>query len=679
MASAKPTILMVEDAHWLDPSTAELLMELTGSRRDAPYMVIVTRRSFPRGPALPKPDETIRLEQLSDVHCLTLAMNLPGAQSLPVEAIHAAAHAAEGVPLFVEQLVRSLVEDRAQGISRDRKAASLPLQLAEMMSERLDRLPGCRRIVQAAACLGRSFRPEFLAALLQEDAGALADPLEALVKAEILLPKRHGLEIRYEFRHALIQRMADESMIERERRAMHGRMVQILDKESDVRASPEMLAHHQTRAGLFGDAIASWIEAGRKAAGQSAHDEAIAYLRQGLALLERVPDATVRRALELKLLAVMIGSVTITQGATSFELSAHCARGLELSRDFPTPMVFPFIFGQFTFANCRGRQEDATASADMFLTLAEQMRYEAGKAIGHRLKGMLALGRGDLDQAKADLERSLSLYAADGEAARTQTFGQNALVHTQALLCQTLFCRGDVEAALKIGREALAALDELRHPHSTAIALGYIGGNVFGYCGATDHLLRETRRLLALCDQHDLPGFRPHAQGFVGWGLAQTGELAEGVALMEAAAKGFEAMEYTLGVGAHLANLADALRRLGRLDDAKAVSERAIDIVRNCGGGAWSEPEVLRVDALIERDIGQDNRKGAADRLWSAAECARRMGSPVFERRCLTSLVEVGSDPELVRRADERLGALAHLDRLPALVEAVMAEAHAPA
>ncbi len=308
-----------------------------------------------------------------------------------------------------------------------------------------------------------------------------------------------------------------------------------------------------------------------------------------------------------------------------------------------------------------------------------QMRYDAGRAIGHRLQGMLALGRGALVEAKTHLERSMSLADADRDSSSTQIFGQNPLVHTQALLCQTLFCLGDVKAALRIGREALMAVDELRHPHSTAIALGYIGGNVFGYCGATQHLLRASRRMLALCDQHDLPGFRPHALGFLGWGLTQAGELAEGVAMMESAAKGFDAMEYTLGVGAHLANLADALRRLGRLDDAKAVSARAIDIVRNCGVSVWSEPEILRVDALIKRDLGQDSRKGAADRLWRAAEDARRMGSPVFERRCLVSLIEVGRDPEIERKAHERLGALHHLDRLPALVESIIADAHAPA
>ncbi len=472
--------------------------------------------------------------------------------------------------------------------------------------------------------------------------------------------------------------MADKSILDRERRAIHARTVALLDRERDLRATPEMLAYHQTEAALFGDAITSWIEAGRKAAEQSAHQEAIDHLRKGLSLLEQVPDEALRRGLELKCLSEMIGSMTITQGATSFELSAICARGLELSRDFPTPTALPFIFGQFTFANCRGRIADATASADMFLSLSEQMHYDAGRVIGHRLKGMLALAGGRLVDAKAHLERSICLYEAERDAGSTSTFGQHAHLHSLALLSQTLFCLGDVRAALNVGREALLALDTLNHPHSTAIVLSYVGGNVFGYCGATEHLVREARRNVAVSDQHDLPGFRPHALGFLGWGLAQRGEYEEAIVLMKSAVKAFDAMEYTLGVCVHLSNLADALRRAGRLDEAKAVSARGIERAQS-SGAAWSESEIVRIDALIEADLSPDGRQRAAGRLWTAAERARAIDTPVFERRCLISLVEVGGDPDLLRKAEARLHALAHLDHLPELVDAVMADARVAA
>jgi hypothetical protein len=187
------------------------------------------------------------------------------------------------------------------------------------------------------------------------------------------------------------------------------------------------------------------------------------------------------------------------------------------------------------------------------------------------------------------------------------------------------------------------------------------------------------RRLLALCDRHDLPGFRPHALGYLGWGLAQGGDLAEGVALMESAIKAFDAMEYTLAIGAHLANLADALRRLGRLDEAKAMSTRAVELVETSGNDVWAAPEILRVDALIEQEIRQDDRHTAAHGLQRAVERAREIGSPVFERRCLLNLVAAAGDPEVVRAAKERLAALSYLDNLPDLVASVMGGAHCSA
>ena len=191
--------------------------------------------------------------------------------------------------MFVEQLVLSLI-DGEKRLGR-RHTDGLPLMLAEMMSEQLDRRPGARRIVQAAACIGRSFRVDFLGELLHEDSKELANRLEALVDAEILLPKRYGAEIRYEFRHSLLQRMAYNSMVQVERRAMHARMVAVLREREDA-GIPEVIAHHLTEAGVFPEAARSWLLAGVNAAKRSAHLEAIDHLRRGLGLLDKIRTRT---------------------------------------------------------------------------------------------------------------------------------------------------------------------------------------------------------------------------------------------------------------------------------------------------------------------------------------------------------------------------------------------------
>ncbi|HWX29310.1 MAG TPA: AAA family ATPase, partial [Steroidobacteraceae bacterium] len=270
-ANTQPTLLWVEDAHWLDASSAELLQEIVAALSDVPFLVVLTRRSFPNVVALPHVDETIELKQLSGSEALEVARSMPGAAELPDALLQRAVEAAEGVPLFLEQFMISLIEEHRRSPHPTPKPAGVPLLLAEKMSGRLDRRPGARRIVQAAAVIGRSFAPAFLAALLQQEPQAVAEPLQALVDAEILLPRRYGAEIQYEFRHALLQRIAYESMLQLERRATHLSVVAGLRKADQAeKTPPEVIAYHLTEAGEFLEAIEAWLRAGRHAAERSA-------------------------------------------------------------------------------------------------------------------------------------------------------------------------------------------------------------------------------------------------------------------------------------------------------------------------------------------------------------------------------------------------------------------------
>ena len=683
LARGQPTVLWIEDTHWLDPSSAELLQEIVAALKDAPVMVLLTMRSFPPGPALPEADEVVHLEQMDDRNCLEIARSIPGAEILSPEILDQAVKAAEGVPLFLEQLVMSLLDERVKGNVRNRRLGGVPLMLAEMLSERLDRLPGGRRIVQAAACIGRSFVPDFLLAVLEEDATQVARPLEALVAAEILQPKRYGAEIRYEFRHALLQRMAYESMVQPERRAMHGRIVDVLGQRAASRSTlpevvahhltvrpalPEVMAHHLTEAGRTLEAIEAWLKAGVNAATRSAHVEAVDHLRRGIGLLDKLDDPKQRRLLELNLQVSMMGSILATQGATSPELHACCERGLQLcEQGDATPLVFPFAFGEFTFVNCRGRSEEAERLAHMFLSLSQRNGFDSGRVIGHRMLGMTLMTQGEATKAREQIESSLALYSPERDAATTHMFGQNTEVHSKSLLSFTLFCLGDVDAALEVGVDALRTADALRHPHSTAIPLVYVGGWVFGLCDATDQMTMESRRLIQLAEQHRLAGFRAHGTAFFGWALCQRGELAQGIAAIEQAVAAFDAIEFRLALAGHLANLADAQRRLGRIQEADSSSRRALELLSE--GSRWLEPEVRRVAALVAADIQATNLDNAEAMLRDAVTSAQSFGFPVMERRCLNSLAKFLGSDRRDPNVDARLQALAHLDKLDRRVE----------
>jgi class 3 adenylate cyclase/tetratricopeptide (TPR) repeat protein len=671
-AGSRPLILWIEDAHWLDPSSADLLRDIVAASAKLPVLVVLTMRPFPKGPALPEIDETVRLEPLGLPDGLELARSVPGAAELSDEMVLKAVEAAEGVPFFLEQLVISLLDEQSRGPAPHRRLGGVPLMLAELMSERLDRRPGARRIAQAAACLSGAFTLDLLLAVLKDET-QVPERLEALVEAEILLPRRFGAEIRYEFRHALLQRMAHESMVQTERRAMHVRIVEVLlNATVDEPAIPEVLAYHLTEAGDFREAVEAWLQAGVAAARRSAHVEAVEHVRKGLGLLDRIPDPGARRQFELKLQASLMGSLLATQSATSPELAACCERGLQLCEECAAaPMVFPFAFGQFTFVNCRGRTDEAISLARQFVSRAEQGGFESEPVIGYRMLGQALLAKGDAAAAKTALERSLTLYVHERDAATTHLYGQNTEVHTKSLLSLTHLCLGNVDAALDAGLDALRTGDAVRHPHSTAIPMSYVGGWVFGLCGAAEEMLTVASSMLALAEQHRLYGFRVGAAAFIGWAHCLRGELEQGIPAIAKAIAGFESVQFRLALAGHLGNLADAQRRAGRLAEAAATCERAMALMPE--SGQLFESELRRVHALVAADLAPTELDHAETRFRDAVRCAQDHRLPLFERRCLVTLAQfLGSSGRHDAAVESRLAELSHLDHLDRRVARAM-------
>ena len=673
MVRKQPTLIWVDDVHWIDPSSAELLQELVNRLEKTAVLVALTGRSFPKSPNLPTTENVIELGQLNLDECYELARTIPRAQNLSDEELTRVVEAADGIPLFVEYLVLSLVDQKEQASNASRRRGDLPLTLAAMISERLDRVADGRRVVQAAACIGRPFTADFLAALLQENAGNVIEPLEALIDAEILRSNHEDREARFEFRHALLQRAAYELMVQSARRATHANIVKKLQHDGAAGPFvPELIAYHLTASGQFQEAIKTWLDAGANAARRSAHIEAIEDLRRGLSLLNEISSLELRAKLELGLQAALIASLISTQGPTSPALSECCQRGLALCREGEaTPLVFAFLFGQFTFAMCRGRNEDAAPLAQLFLKLATDKSYDSGRVIGYRLCGMTHINAGAASMAKEQLEQSLELYSAERDAAATQLFGQNTQVHSRSLLSIALLCIGQVDEALKVGLDALETADALRHPQSTALARAYVGGWLFGLCGAKNEMMREARQLIALSEQHRLGPFRLFGSAFLGWALCLHGDLENGAAMLTKAIDRLESIEFRLSLPGHLANLAEAQRHQGKLVEAKKTCARALTMISE-GTDLWIEAEVRRIDALVEADMKVESARNIEAKFREAIECARKLGFPIFELRGLLSLQNFLGPDRKDLEIEAQINKLSHLQNLDRRVEAAI-------
>lgn len=389
-------------------------------------------------------------------------------------------------------------------------------------------------------------------------------------------------------------------------------------------------------------------------------------------MLNEISSPQLRTQLEINLQAALIGSVIASQGPTSAALSECCQRGLALCKEAEdTPLVFAFLFGQFTYAMCRGRIEDTAPLARLFHSLASSKSYDSGRVIGHRLLGMTYFNAGDAPKAKEQLERSLELYSAERDAAATIMFGQNTQVHSRSLLSLALFCLGHIDEAIQVGLDALEAADALHHPHSTAIAQGYVGGWLFGLCGAKDELMREAKQLIALSEQHRLGPFRLFGSAFLGWGLCQGGDLENGVAMLTRAIEKLESIQFLLSIPGHLAILADAERQRGNFANAKKSCARALALIAD-GGDRWIEPEVHRINALIESDAEHADPAKVQAKFHDSIECAKKMGFPIFELRGLVSLKKfLGQDRQDIE-VESRIKQLSYLQNLDRRVDAAI-------
>jgi class 3 adenylate cyclase/tetratricopeptide (TPR) repeat protein len=667
-------VILIEDAHWLDPSSAELLSEIGEHIVHEPVLVLLTARSFPKGPALPAPDFFIQLDQLDREDSLRLARVVPGAHTVSEELLVQATANCDGIPLFIEQMVLSLISQGQSG--RLRATNDLPLTLAEIMSERLDRLEGSRRVVQTAACIGRAFRADFLGALLGDSNTQVIEPLEALVEAEILRRQHNAAQTTYEFRHALLQRIAYETIVQADRRKVHARIAGLMQQRSNFEpAIAEAKAHHLAEAGHNEEAIAAWLEAAALASRRSALIEAVAHIRSGLSLLGGIEEVERRRELELKLQMALMGPLTSTKGVTSDEFSACCERGMELCLSgTAAAMAFPFMFGQITFSIARGHKEEAISLAKRFIEVATRASNDPARVVGHRLAAMAYLHDGDLANARANGERSIELYSPAWSDAATQLFGQDIHVHSQSLLAIILFCVGEIDGALKLGLDSLRSAEKAQHAHSMVLALTYLG-NVVGFCGATVPLMGIGRRLVAVSEQHGLTPFVTVAKGMLGWALCVCGDYDQGCAVLEEAIEGAVAGRNNLGLARYLTFLADARRRNGQLESARVAAARAVDVIAS--DSKWFESEVYRTSALVARDLDPQNPQSAQALLERAAGCARQIGAPVFELRALLDLKSLSRPPADTSDLDTRIAELGRFRDIDRRVEQIV-RAHTP-
>ncbi|WP_437976533.1 TOMM system kinase/cyclase fusion protein [Sorangium sp. So ce295] len=643
MAEREPVALFIEDLHWADPSTLELLGQLVGEVGSSRVLALFTARPEFAPSWSPAAVLQIQLGRLGRPEVEQMAMKVIGGRALPAEVLDVVAGRTDGVPLFVEELVLAMIEagalvevknEERYALVKPLSELAIPATLRDSLMARLDRLGRAKETAQIAAAIGREFTFELLQAVSPLGEAEAQEDLDRLLAAELVYRKRRLKSAAYTFKHGLIRDAAYDSMLKRSRQQVHARIAKALEETLPevVEARPELLAHHLAEGDLEERAVDQWRKAGHLANQRSAHVEAAAHLSRGLALLESLAHMPARERIEIDMQLAHGAALIAVRGYTDPVVERAYARAQALcERADNSPEVFWALVGLHLHHHVMSNLREAVRLSELLQRIAEVSGEPALLAVSQFELGSQNFFLGDFRSALSQLDQAFALCPPDERLYLSVTGGDLRVV----ALCfgaLVLWHRGRTEDALARGEEALALARELRHAHTLTCALIFIGAELFFYTGDRVSMRRYIQDAIALCDKHCFPYWRVEAEFFLAWAAGDA--ALEGTALDDLRRKVDEhaGVAHTLFLGI----VGDMLLAKGRFDDARQVARRGLEIAEKSLVRLWSA-ELMRIQG--EATLGAGGGVDEAEAYLRAAfDLARAQGSVALELRALHSL-----------------------------------------
>jgi predicted ATPase len=541
----------------------------------------------------------------------------------------------DGVPLYVEELTKAVLEAGAAG-------AAVPATLHASLMARLDRVPGVKEVAQVAACVGREFAYPLLAAVSPVPEPELRAALDRLVAAELVFARGEPPEAGYTFKHALVRDAAHESLLRTRRQELHARIARVLEERSPgaADAEPELLARHCGEAGLAERAVDYWQCAGQRALGRSAVTEAVAHLTRGLEALAALPADTAHRRRELALRLALGQASLAAEGFAAPETGRAYARARELCRELgDAPEFFPALYGRFIVHFQRGELAVAHEAARELLEAAEERGDDAARVIGHRIVGSALYHLGRFAECCAHLEEGLALYEPERDRNSALVYALDTRVVCLFWLVHVLLAQGYPGQARTRMTEALAHARELAHPYTLAYALS-VACIYHGRHRPGPEAREAADALVALATEQGFP--LPAAVGGVaeGWALTGEGAVEEGIALMRRGLAGYRATGAELWVPDFLPLIAQAHGWAGRPGAGLALLAEALNWTE-ANGGRWLEAELHRLRGELLLVTPDRDPVAAETALRRALAVARDQGVRQWELRAATSLARL--------------------------------------
>ena len=659
LATQRPVLMIFEDAHWIDPTSLELLSRTVDQIKTVPALLIVTFRPEFQAPWVENSHVTsVTLNRLGKNEVAALIAGLVGNKELPADVMAEILERTDGIPLFVEEMTKAVLEAEGEVEARRTVAAipspalRVPASLHASLMARLDRLGPAKELAQIGATIGREVSHPLLAAVVRKPEAELQTALDRLIGAGLLLRQGSAPYETYFFKHALVRDAAYSTLLREQRRALHGRIAETLESQFPEvsEKQPELLARHCTEAGQIEKAAALWGKAGLRSAQRSALVEASEQLRRALDQIATLAPTSALRREEIKLQVALITPLLHVSGYAAPETRAAVERArllIEQAEALGEPpedpvLLFSVLYG-FWVANLVAFNGDVMRElAVQFLALADKQRATGPLMMAHRIMGLSLLHTGDIVDGRGHLDRAITLYDPAEHRPLATRFGQDVGAATLCWKSLAFWLLGYPEAALADTEHALMVAREIGHSATLMYVLNFSAWTHI-HCGnyATTNALVD--EFSALKDQ----------TGSVFWGawgmmqrgclLALTGKASDAVQTITCGVTAMRSTGTTMWMPFWLSYLARANAEIGQPDDARRCIGEAMAAVETAKE-RWCEAEVNRIAGEIALLSPEPDVAKAEAYFERALAVAREQQAKSWELRAAMSMARLWRD-----------------------------------
>jgi predicted ATPase len=662
--------MIFEDAHWTDPTTLELFGRIVDRIPSLRVLLIVTFRLEFEPPWTGRPYVTpLTINRLADHDVGAIIDAVIGNKLLPANIRQDIIERTDGIPLFVEEMTRAVLEAKDEEAAERTVAAgpspsiAVPPSLHASLMARLDRLGPAKEVAQTGAAIGRDFSHALLAAVARKPEAELVTALDRLVSAGLLFRQGVPPYGTYLFKHALVQDAAYGTLLREPRRALHARIAETIESQFTEIADnqPELLARHCTEAGLIEKAIELWGEAGQRSLARSALVEAIEQFTRTLALIRVLPETAALRRAQINLLVALITPLIHVKGHAAAETKAAAERARQLIEhaeacgeppDDPL-LLFRVLYGSWV-ANLVAFSGDVVRELSaQFLALAEKQKATVPVMVAHRVAGFSLAATGEIARGRTHFDQSIALYDPAVHRSLATLFEADARVSGVCARSLVLWMLGYPEAALADAHFALSDAREIGQASTLMFAL-VIRSFPLVHCGDYTAASAQLDEVLALTDAKGATHWKAAATILQGCVFALTGKGSNAIQMINSGLSAYQSTGTTLRMPEYLSHLARAYADIGWFDDAWRCIAEAIATVETVKE-RWYEAEINRVAGEIAQ-LAPERDTAKAERYFAralAVACQQQAKS--WELRAVMSLARLWRDQGKLQQARELL------------------------